>query len=553
MSITRGTVNNNNRAWSTSLLRYVDLTVDASGQLKVTGGAGGSPDGAIIDGIDPTIRATVFDYLNSNPLAVVTVDANGDPVSAGGGVQYVEGVLTTPATGTVMLARHTDGHLQPILLGETGAVPVEFSGPNIVQIRETGGQDLFFNVKDFDTGVGADFNAIWGIALPASGGPVIGGTATDPIRVNPTGTTAQPVTDNGGSLTVDGTVDRAWTLGESFDSVRAYLYDAFGVAVQQTTSAPGASDAAIKVRNIPSGTQAVSAASLPLPTGAATETTLAAVNTATGAQADAEAAGNGSIIAILKRLRTLLSGTLAVSGTFWQATQPVSGTVSISGVPQVSIFDSASVGILQTNTTPISGAYGLVTRNLPSGTQAVSGTVTVGNTGVNPVPVQVTSTLDVLSDSVQAFLYDSLGIGLVSKTAAPAAGDAGLVVRNIPSGTQAISAVSLPLPTGAATETTLALVDTDLKATQPRDVTDRAARLLGHISIDTLGQALMAASVPVTIASDQADLSLIQRRRTHEQEMLAALDLNALQSSTRSFSRVSAIDRRGSNGRGSSR
>lgn len=32
------------------------------------------------------------------------------------------------------------------------------------------------------------------------------GTSSNPLRVNPTGTTAQPVTDNGGSITVDGTV-----------------------------------------------------------------------------------------------------------------------------------------------------------------------------------------------------------------------------------------------------------------------------------------------------------------------------------------------------------
>lgn len=37
-------------------------------------------------------------------------------------------------------------------------------------------------------------------------------------------------------------------------------------------------------------------------------------------------AGAGSVIAILKRIRTLLSGAIAVTGTFWQATQPVSGT-----------------------------------------------------------------------------------------------------------------------------------------------------------------------------------------------------------------------------------
>jgi hypothetical protein len=50
---------------------------------------------------------------------------------------------------------------------------------------------------------------------------------------------------------------------------------------------------------------------------------------AEGATTDAEsAAGNGSVIALLKRLRTLLSGTIAVSGTFWQATQPVSGPLT---------------------------------------------------------------------------------------------------------------------------------------------------------------------------------------------------------------------------------
>lgn len=55
-------------------------------------------------------------------------------------------------------------------------------------------------------------------------------------------------------------------------------------------------------------TQPVSAAALPLPTGASTETTLAAVN-------------------------TKLGGTLAVSGVFWQATQPVSiaATVATAG------------------------------------------------------------------------------------------------------------------------------------------------------------------------------------------------------------------------------
>ena len=60
----------------------------------------------------------------------------------------------------------------------------------------------------------------------------------------------------------------------------------------------------------PADTQPVSAAALPLPTGASTEATLAAMATDLGDQADAAAAANGSLIGIVKRLRTLLAGGL---------------------------------------------------------------------------------------------------------------------------------------------------------------------------------------------------------------------------------------------------
>lgn len=58
-------------------------------------------------------------------------------------------------------------------------------------------------VFDGDSGGGSEF--IFGAILrkSASGGSVEAGTSADPLRFDPTGTTAQPVTDNGGSLTVD--------------------------------------------------------------------------------------------------------------------------------------------------------------------------------------------------------------------------------------------------------------------------------------------------------------------------------------------------------------
>jgi hypothetical protein len=46
---------------------------------------------------------------------------------------------------------------------------------------------------DYDTSGGTQNLSMIGLALPASGGPVPGGTATNPLRVDPTGTTTQPV------------------------------------------------------------------------------------------------------------------------------------------------------------------------------------------------------------------------------------------------------------------------------------------------------------------------------------------------------------------------
>jgi hypothetical protein len=48
---------------------------------SLTGGGG---DGALLDGADSGIKATIFDYTNSNPLSVRLTDTNGDYVSPSG-------------------------------------------------------------------------------------------------------------------------------------------------------------------------------------------------------------------------------------------------------------------------------------------------------------------------------------------------------------------------------------------------------------------------------------------------------------------------------------
>ena len=56
---------------------------------------------------------------------------------------------------------------------------------------------------DYDSGAPTVNQTMMGIALPGAAGAVAGGTSAAPLRTDPTGTTAQPVTDGAGSLTVD--------------------------------------------------------------------------------------------------------------------------------------------------------------------------------------------------------------------------------------------------------------------------------------------------------------------------------------------------------------
>lgn len=109
-----------------------------------------------------------------------------------------------------------------------------------------------------------------------------------------------PISDNGSSITVDGTVGISGTVPVSGTFWQA--------------------------------TQPVSLVSQPLPTGAATETTLAAVKTAVET-IDNAISGNEMQVDIVTMPNVTIAGTVPVSGTFYQATQPVSGTLGSYTTP----------------------------------------------------------------------------------------------------------------------------------------------------------------------------------------------------------------------------
>jgi hypothetical protein len=61
--------------------------------LVTSGGSGGGGNTTIADGVNGTIKATVFSLTNSKPLATQLVDANGNAITSfGGGTQYTDGV-----------------------------------------------------------------------------------------------------------------------------------------------------------------------------------------------------------------------------------------------------------------------------------------------------------------------------------------------------------------------------------------------------------------------------------------------------------------------------
>jgi len=90
-----------------------------------------------------------------------------------------------------------------------------------------------FRNKDFDTGVGTEKVSVVGLALPAAGGSAIGGTAANPVRTDPTGTTTQPIS---GSITGAVTANAGTNLNTSALATSAkQLADGHNVTVDNVS------------------------------------------------------------------------------------------------------------------------------------------------------------------------------------------------------------------------------------------------------------------------------------------------------------------------------
>lgn len=164
----------------------------------------------------PASGGAVAGGTTTDPFRVDPTGTTTQPVSG-----TVTGNQGTPAaTANRWPVQITDG-TDLALVTASGAVVVDGSGvtqPISGTVTANAGSGTFAVDQantaeiDYDTGAGTALQTVMGIALPASGGPVAGGTSTNPIRIDPTGTTTQPVSDGGGTLTVDGTVGISGTV-----------------------------------------------------------------------------------------------------------------------------------------------------------------------------------------------------------------------------------------------------------------------------------------------------------------------------------------------------
>src|ERR1035437_2379362 len=189
---------------------------------------------------------------------------------------------------------------------------------------------------------------------------------------------------------------------------------------------------------------------------------------------------------------TFWEATQPVSGTFWQATQPVSGAISFTA-PQHVIIDSGTLGTLT-----ISGSVSV--SNFPaSQVVTLASTTITGSVAVTGTFWQATQ--PVSSTQLPAVLDGSGFLKVHEQGTVPVTG-------TFWQATQPISgAVSFTAPqhviVDSATLGTVAVSGTFWQATQPVslaaavDVSDRAARLLGHVTVDN-------ASIAVTGAFWQA-------------------------------------------------
>lgn len=325
-----------------------------------------------------------------------------------------------------------------------------------------------------------------------SGGSVTGGVISfqrsqDDSIYSPAFCVGTDATNNGTQFTLGATAQE-WTCA---------IGGATKFQVKLTTQVAGAGTANVSLTGTaaPPSTAASVIASSALPTGAATETTVAAMN----AKIPASPATDRTTAAAPGAVR-LSDGASFYKPTTPADTQPVSA--ASLPLPTGAAQDSTLTGGTQrakvtdgTNNAAVKAASTAAGATDPALVVAVSPNNTVGITASSlPLPTGAAQDSTLTGGTVRTKVTDGTNNAAV-KAASTAAGatDPALVVAVSPNNTVAVSAASLPLPSGAAQDSTLTGGTVRTKVT---DGTNNAAVKAASTAAGATDPALVVAVSP---------------------------------------------------------
>ena len=296
--------------------------------------------------------------------------------------------------------------------------------------------------------------------------------------------------------------------------------------LRTSTTTPAGTEQGLIVRPIPSGTQAVSAASLPLPTGAATETTLGtrlADATFTGRFAATAALADGTVN---PSLTSIAGYPFMFNGTTWDRMRGATATGLLVNISNVSLavtqFGGWSVSATQSGgwTVTVGNITGTV--SLPTGAATSANQTTLGsqttklNDGTNTAAVKAASTPAATTDPAlvvavspnnSVTVTQATAANLKATTASESAtGSAAPATGSLAMGNTTTTAPTYTNSTANALSlTTAGALRTDSSATtQPVSGTVTANAGTGSFTVAQPTAANLNATVTGTVAATQS-------------------------------------------------
>lgn len=213
---------------------YPTGSVRVSGDVRLVGSAAG--DGSILDGVDTGIKATVKDYTNSNPLAVVLVNVSGDAYNTGGGSSGGDGAILDGVNSALKATVYADGALR--VSGDVVTFPRAGSvwptrQQDVVGVQIVGGS-VGGTVGLSGDVIGARQNSAWSVGI--SGDATVVQKAGEVWNVRQQGVVGVQVLGGqvGGSVGVSGDVSTLPKAGEVW-SVRQATTWSTGVSGDVST------------------------------------------------------------------------------------------------------------------------------------------------------------------------------------------------------------------------------------------------------------------------------------------------------------------------------